>query len=157
MKLAEVLNKVYKWSYQYKNKTQVCADFVNNAGDLVTVHGVIDGSIDLLVITFDTNLSQGITGGGDQFAIFATVIDIVKDMVKFYNPDFIGYAADKSEQSRVDLYNRMTARYKPENYTKITSSKQLKPEERKSFESFLRYSNDDYYELTLLARNNLLV
>lgn len=157
MKLAEVLNSKYPWSYKEKNKTWANASFKTKNRDLVTVRGVIDGSINILGITFDTNMDQGVTGGGDQFAIFATVIDIIKDMVKLYDPDYIGFSADRSEQSRVALYNKLVSRFKPENFSKLNSIIQVKPTERKSLESHLQDSSDEGYELTVLAKNDLLM
>jgi hypothetical protein len=51
-----------------------------------------------------------ISGTGDQFRVFATVQDIVKDFIIKHDPDLIAFSA--AEPSRRRLYSTFTANFK---------------------------------------------
>ena len=41
------------------------------------------------IVAFNRDGSDGVTGGGDAMRIFATVIEILKDFIKKYNPPVV--------------------------------------------------------------------
>jgi hypothetical protein len=51
----------------------------------------------------------GITGTGDQFKIFATVMDVLRDFIKSQAPDRVTFEA--KEKSRFDLYKALIRRF----------------------------------------------
>ena len=129
MKLDEILDKVYPWSYTEKIQGHhYAAKFKTDGGSTVHVVTIIDVSGDTTIanVVFMRDHSQSLTGQGDAFKIFSTVVDIVRDTVKQTRPDVIVYAADKGEQSRVDLYDKMTRKYKPPGYMKIEKMDDIK-------------------------------
>ncbi len=59
---------------------------------------------------FSIDGSVGITGGGDAFVIFGTVIKVIDDFLKNYQPNILTFTAMKGNggnESRVDLYRKM--------------------------------------------------
>lgn len=50
----------------------------------------------------------GLTGKGDQFKVFATVIDIIAEWLTKNNPNFLVFTAN--EPSRISLYKKMTTK-----------------------------------------------
>jgi hypothetical protein len=76
------------------------------------------------IVAFNRDGSDGVTGGGDAMRIFATVIEILKDFIKKYNPPVVGFSAFKSvddladnkgnkKGSREKLYLRMVKKFAP--------------------------------------------
>ncbi len=61
-------------------------------------------------INFDIDSKVDVTGGGEAFTIFSTVVEIAKDFVAKNKPKVIIFNADKSDQSRVNLYTAMVKR-----------------------------------------------
>jgi len=61
----------------------------------------------------------GITGTGNQFLVFTTVMDIMNDYKRSYNVDWWVFSA--TESSRQKLYSRMAKRFSGE-YVSYTSS-----------------------------------
>lgn len=56
------------------------------------------------------NLLHNITGSGDEFRVFATVIKITREFIEKYDVDSLSFIAEKSDGSRVALYTRMMDR-----------------------------------------------
>jgi hypothetical protein len=54
--------------------------------------------------------SLEVTGSGDEFKVFATVIKITKEFMEKYDIDTLSFTADKSEGNRAKLYHRMVER-----------------------------------------------
>lgn len=156
MKLNELLDKTYDWKYTVNKKGQYhIADFKIADGSFVRVHIMIDfsGESSIAMVTFSRNFSHGLTGQGDAFKIFATVVDIVRDTVKLENPDVVAYMADKDERSRVSLYDKMTAKYKPDNYTKVNISDIKDSNLKQNVERWVEDTVDSEYAITLLVRS----
>jgi hypothetical protein len=60
-------------------------------------------------VVFDRDMKMDVTGLGDQFRIFATVIEALKKFIASKSPNTIRFGADKSagKDSRAKLYDRM--------------------------------------------------
>lgn len=56
------------------------------------------------------SMSLLVTGSGDEFKVFSTVIDITKHFLDKYDPDSLSFTAEKSEGSRAKLYDKMVKR-----------------------------------------------
>ena len=76
------------------------------------------------IVAFNRDGSDNVTGEGDAMRIFATVIAILKEFTKKYNPPVIGFSAFKSvddlannkgskKGSREKLYLRMVKKFAP--------------------------------------------
>lgn len=62
---------------------------------------------------FTINGSVKITGGGDAFTIFGTVIKVIDEFLKEYKPGILTFTALKNrndKESRIDLYRKMLQR-----------------------------------------------
>ena len=57
-----------------------------------------------------------ITGTGNQYAVFSTVIAIVKDFIRQVDPNQIVFSAARKEPSRVKLYDRMVKMFPKDQY-----------------------------------------
>lgn len=57
-----------------------------------------------------------ITGTGKQYAVFSTVVDIVKDFIRQIDPDQLVFSAARDEPSRVKLYDRMVKMFPKDRY-----------------------------------------
>jgi hypothetical protein len=56
--------------------------------------------------------SYALTGSGNQFVVFTTVMKMMEDFLKEYKPNSLKWNADKSEGSRISLYGSMLGRFK---------------------------------------------
>jgi hypothetical protein len=56
--------------------------------------------------------SYMLTGTGNQFLVFTTVMKMMEDFLKEYKPNSLRWNADKSEESRISLYGSMLGRFK---------------------------------------------
>jgi hypothetical protein len=76
-----------------------------------------DDGEETVIIRFDRNGSEEITGGGDAQRIFATVLSAIHEYIKDYQPLRINFSASKdvdvgqNVDSRFKLYDRMILRY----------------------------------------------
>jgi hypothetical protein len=89
------------------------------------------------MVAFDRDGRDSVTGEGDAMRIFATVIAILKDFTKKYNPPVVGFSAFKSADelvkakgdkkgSREKLYLRMVKKFAPKlgyNFSSRTDNK----------------------------------
>jgi hypothetical protein len=119
--LTEGFDKPYKWEWNRGGLQSVkSASFVTDSGGGYRVK-FTQRNVKYLqpfnnsnVWTTDFSLkndwgsSWGISGTGDAFRVFATVIDIMKDFLKDENPDAVTFSA--SEKSRKELYRAMIKR-----------------------------------------------
>ena len=119
--LNEVLNNSYKWELDDKNSDHdgVLYKFTTKPGLQYQVYMVSNGQGWELSFNIDFNYLRKlgksvdtafkISGTGDQFRIFATVQDIVKDFITKKKPNVIEFAA--AEDSRRRLYSTFTANF----------------------------------------------
>jgi hypothetical protein len=129
MKLQEVFDKPEKIQWKQKNKETYDGHF-KIAGITYAFYAsrdvfAIDDKdyygydIDFSLIDYDDEVEEkmtadkfgsgasayGITGTGNQYKIFSTVIAGLKELVKTQKPSFIHFSAN--EKSRQKLYNRL--------------------------------------------------
>tara|TARA_Y100000310_G_scaffold334194_1_gene413348 strand:+ start:20 stop:478 length:459 start_codon:yes stop_codon:yes gene_type:complete len=119
--ITEAFDKPYKWKvyrdgeyWHYQFKTDDGRD------GLVSIE---DGwEMESLIVNFDMDGHIGITGRGDSFRIFATVLAIIGDIIKIYSPKMISFSASKerwdreegeyvSSPSRSKLYKKLVQRF----------------------------------------------
>lgn len=156
--LQELLTEPFKWEPEHIGSGWLGAKFKDSKGNNVKVHCSLEpvGEETLMLITFMNEMSQGITGTGDQFRIFATVIAIITTWVAKKQPGFIAFAADKDEKSRVRLYDKLVEKYRGD-FVKIKSSDDVKDEAlRNDLKQWMIDSHDPYYATTLLAQESLV-
>ena len=76
-----------------------------------------DDGEETVIIRFDRNGTEEITGGGDAQRIFATVLSAIQEYIKDYQPLRLTFSASKdvdvgqNVDSRFKLYDRMILRY----------------------------------------------
>jgi hypothetical protein len=112
--VTEVFNKAYPFEISHKAKGDVIYDFKTDTGK----QGKVFFSSDIpnpthWEVSFMIDRSMNITGGGEEFPIFATVIKIIEEFVKQQSPKILEFSASKGEDkstSRIDLYNRMISK-----------------------------------------------
>jgi hypothetical protein len=124
--LNEVLNNPYKWELVRTSKYNIEYRFTTDSG-IVYVVGLGRLGEDKTLTSKDWDLyfsisensmkelgkddsdTFKISGTGDQFRVFATVQDIVKDFIIKHDPDLIAFSA--AEPSRRRLYSTFTANF----------------------------------------------
>lgn len=72
-------------------------------------------------IVFTSNDQTKATGAGEQFEIFATVMNLIKEYADRNPKAWLKFSADNAEPSRVKLYHKMVKRFAPQ--AKIESDK----------------------------------
>ena len=128
MLLKEMFDNILPWEWDdaQTSGTHMEASFV--VGDLLYGIEFQVDSIGAWDIQFGSSERGGqaapknnITGTGQSMAVFATVVDIVKNFIDEVDPDEMSFTAKKSEPSRVALYNRMLKMFpKDKWYTEVT-------------------------------------
>jgi len=110
--LNEVFDQPYPWTWTSsgKNRSIWIAEFND-----VDVMFDFQKSLGVWNMSFDRNNVMTATGEGDQFKIFATVIDIAKDFVRQMQPEKFSFYAqkdpDETTSSRPKLYSAMVKRF----------------------------------------------
>lgn len=111
-RLNEVFDQPYPWTWTSsgKNRSIWIAEFND-----VDVMFDFQKSLGVWNMSFDRNNVMTATGEGDQFKIFATVIDIAKDFVRQMQPEKFSFYAqkdpDETTSSRPKLYSAMVKRF----------------------------------------------
>ena len=108
--LEEAFDQPYPWKWGDRSSQRM---WTASFADVVVIFSV-DGAGEW-EISFNRDGSQAVTGEGDQFKIFATVIDIAKDFINLKRPKVIQFTAHKEEtettSSRTKLYSAMVKRF----------------------------------------------
>ena len=108
--LEEAFDQPYPWRWGDRSSQRM---WTASFADVVVIFSV-DGAGEW-EISFNRDGSQAVTGEGDQFKIFATVIDIAKDFISLKRPKVIQFTAHKEEtettSSRTKLYSAMVNRF----------------------------------------------
>ena len=108
--LEEAFDQPYPWRWGDRSSMRM---WTASFADVVVIFSV-DGAGEW-EISFNRDGSQAVTGEGDQFKIFATVIDIAKDFISLKRPKVIQFTAHKEEtettSSRTKLYSAMVNRF----------------------------------------------
>lgn len=111
MRITEVFDQPYPWKWNdQSSQRQWTASFAD-------VFVIFEVDYDMQwELTFARKGSMAVTGEGDQFKIFATVIDIAKDFIKLKRPKVLKFSAEKEDlntksTSRPKLYSAMIRRF----------------------------------------------
>ena len=108
--VTEAFDQPYPWKWGDRSSQRM---WTASFADVVVIFSV-DGAGEWEV-SFSRNNKQSVTGEGDQFKIFATVIDIAKDFINLKRPKVIQFTAHKEEtetaSSRTKLYSAMVKRF----------------------------------------------
>lgn len=124
--LNEVLNNPYEWklvrttihNIEYRFTTDSGIVYVVGLGRLGEDRTLTSKDWDLYFIISENSMKElgkddnnmfKISGTGDQFRVFATVQDIVKDFIIKHAPDLIAFSA--AEPSRRRLYSTFTSNF----------------------------------------------
>ena len=119
--LNEVLNNSYKWEFDGENSGDdgFMYKFTTDSGLQYQVYMVSQGQGWKLSFNIDFNYLRNLgksvddafklSGTGDQFRVFATVQDIIKDFITKKKPNVIEFTA--AEDSRRRLYSTFTANF----------------------------------------------
>jgi len=120
--LNELFNEKYNWQWTQGSTRTKMAEFQTEQGDTVTVFFErLSPQSPNYEVGFKTNGEIKRTGGGDQFKIISTVIDVIKDfMDKNTDTEVLTFTAKregrelesrKIKNRRAELYRRMLGRY----------------------------------------------
>ena len=104
----------FKWSSSSARKKTAVFSTSDKRSFTVTIYiQSLGGTAQFLDVGFQDEKGRvNITKGGDQFRIFATVLDIVKRVVETgKNISGLMFTADVEEPSRVSLYRRALKKY----------------------------------------------
>ena len=128
MLLNEVFDKKLPWEWIQQDQGEHIArfDLSDTSGYTVSFErqrgrlGVYNWSVSFERYEIGSNnrlsSSAKITGTGSQYAVFSTVVDIVKSFMGSEDPNQLMFTADKQEPSRVALYRRMVKMFPPSAY-----------------------------------------
>ena len=113
IQLHEAFSNPYPWAWKVKDDTNWIA-----IAREANLRIVIDKYRKTWELVFMINGKTRATGAGDQFRIFATVLEVTKDFIEKENPEEIMFTADKPEgnESRTKLYTRMVKKYLSKGY-----------------------------------------
>jgi hypothetical protein len=108
-RIDELMNQPFNWEWRKKTSHGWIATFESNKDRFEVVISVFGGITDIMFMSRQSGLD--ISGNGESFQIFATVIEIARDFVKLNDTQTIRFTA--KEASRTKLYQRfanMTAK-----------------------------------------------
>lgn len=109
MRYNEIINELFDgavpWQLSKINDEQYNAEFV-----IDNAHYAFNGTFvkNCWHINFNREGSYDKTNTGNQYAVFATVKNILEHLIKDKSPIQFEFAADLDEESRVKLYRRMS-------------------------------------------------
>ncbi|BDR25698.1 hypothetical protein RVBP16_1380 [Pseudomonas phage sp. 30-2] len=114
MHLFELFDQIEKYQYTNINGT-VNAYFIVGNMKYRVIETMVNGR---LLISFtakevdvdDYYYDTTVTGTGNEFKVFSTILDITKRAISELKPNQIYFTADLSEPSRVKLYNRLATK-----------------------------------------------
>jgi len=115
-KLNELFDGPYEWHWKDQNDSVWRATATTDDGGRI---GMEFGNVGngRYYVDFIRNGSQNVTGEGDAFKVFATVLDALKELISAKNPKSIFFSAEKNPNrgqkmmSRINLYKRLVNRF----------------------------------------------
>jgi hypothetical protein len=106
MILLELFSDIVNWEWTSKQPGLWSAVFeIDGLEYQVDIAGAYS-----LSVSFTTKHGQGITGTGNAFAVFSTVINIMREAINERHPKMFAFSAKRNQPSRVKLYHRMAMR-----------------------------------------------
>jgi hypothetical protein len=114
--LNELFDQPYNWQWKIEpDPMDASSQAVFTTHDGKPMHVGFDKHNDVHFVDFMKNFAFGATDEGDQFRIFATVMQVISDYVKKADPKVIAFTAEKNPRtnssSRIKLYKRMVAKF----------------------------------------------
>jgi hypothetical protein len=131
----EMPSRWYGVEYGSTEKTGVLPD-----GRKLTI--TIDSQSGVSVINFYIDDSQNISGKGDAFKIFSTVVNSVADYVRKYKPNYIVFTSSEEEPSRIRLYDKFVS-----NIHKTLPSYKNVTDNQSEWHEDLDYILDDFQDM----------
>lgn len=128
MLLLELFDKVLPWKWTEQGDTEATAEFTTPNGQRIRVYlysysaptAEYPNDPETMELEFNNSGTTGsrmgtskITDSGEQFLIFATVIDVAKSYMNEHPTTTIDFSADIDEPSRVKLYDKMMQKMAP--------------------------------------------
>lgn len=114
MKLNEIFEQAYPWKWTVKQQARLTAEFTPDDGGKVATEIMYkgEGQWSFEFSREDDSsyrfMSTNITGQGDAFRIFATIIEMIQSFVSEYDPHYLYFTAH--EPSRQRLYRQLLPR-----------------------------------------------
>ncbi len=154
--LFERFDKILPIKYESKGNDWVVASFEIAPEDIVRVTCERDGEPPVWDISFgrgkpDTALKTAVTGEGNAQAVFATVMEVMKQFIASYKPEFISFSSFSGEDSRISLYGKMATRYAKTIGYRLVQDPMNDPEVPDWFKEELP-GKSKYQEIFLLAK-----
>ena len=118
MKIFELFDNPAQWKYDITDKSLTTARFdIEDKPYKVTFHLMYVGQspYNMYALGFDLSGRSDISGTGDQYTVFATVKDILKDFLSKNDVDCFYFFAEES--SRASLYKKFIPFLKRYGYT----------------------------------------
>ena len=106
--ITELFDKTAEWKWVIQDNGRWQANF--QIGDIryyVYCNGAYNCSISFDAHVPGMAMTAGITGTGNAYEVFSTVMKIIVDFVKERNPESFAFESTKHNPSRVKLYRRM--------------------------------------------------
>jgi hypothetical protein len=102
----EIMDSPYPWKLVDEDNRFFRADFTTAENRNYSFRASTNTTLgwEILFVLQGIGGGLGITDTGDQFKIFATIVDILKYFLQQYEPEKFHFSADKAEGSRVRLY-----------------------------------------------------
>jgi len=127
---SESLNKPYKYTWQAFKADRTLGAFVLDDNSWIdlniqvsqTLQGLVIASVVFSRGTEDNFEDYSITGGGDAFRIFATVMKMINEWIKKYGEginvlEFTAEKKDDPKGSRTRLYSTLSKKFTPKGWT----------------------------------------
>ena len=110
--ITELFDKPEPFSYRRSHNGGYYYDADINGNHLVLF---ADNEKSVWYIDFEVNDNMEVTdSGGNEVAIFSTVIAMLKHFVETASPETVKFTADKTEKSRISLYDKMVKKFAAE-------------------------------------------
>lgn len=106
MKLLELFDKPIVTKWEAKDPGYWKTSF--KIGE--TTYTIDAGGSNHISINFDADGEQGITGKGNEIAVFSAVCKAIIELIKTRKPKEFSFQALKNQPSRVKLYDRLSTR-----------------------------------------------
>lgn len=116
--MAEVFSSPYDIHYSENTRNYITLSAVTDDDrdinlDAITLYQLGKSkNMNAWDISFDVDGSISVSGGGDAYRIFATIMEMIKMFVKEKNPEHMEFTAFKNyNKSRVKLYTTMLKKF----------------------------------------------
>lgn len=115
--LTEAFDSPYPYVWDNEENDDGNWDATTRLPDGTPLHIMFSDDGDEVSLEFYRSNDQSVTGEGDAYRVFATVMAATSEYIKANNPEKITFTAakedsdEKGSESRAKLYNRMVTRY----------------------------------------------